>query len=68
MGVKLGLSPRVKTLIGGVWKQDTGKIGPKIEDVQGRWKKKKQHDEELHNLYSSPNIIKLITLRMRCVG
>jgi hypothetical protein len=28
--------------------------GPKREDVTGSWRK--LHNEELHNLYSSPNI------------
>jgi hypothetical protein len=30
--------------------------GPKREEVTGDWRK--LNDEELHNLYSSPNIIK----------
>jgi hypothetical protein len=32
----------------------TGKFGPKIDEVTGGWRK--IHNEELHNLYSSPNI------------
>jgi hypothetical protein len=32
-----------------------GVFGPKREEVTGRWGK--LHDEELHNLYSSRNII-----------
>jgi hypothetical protein len=30
-------------------------FGPKRDDVTGDWRK--LHNEELHNLYSSPNII-----------
>jgi hypothetical protein len=29
-------------------------FGPKIDEVTGDWRK--LHNEELHNLYSSPNI------------
>jgi hypothetical protein len=39
-------------------------FGPKRDDVTGDWKK--LHNEELHNLYSSPNIMRMIKLgRMR---
>jgi hypothetical protein len=31
-------------------------FGPKRDEVTGEWMK--LHNEELHNLYSSPNIIK----------
>jgi hypothetical protein len=34
--------------------------GPKIE-VTGEWRK--LHTEDLHNLYSSPNVIRMIQLR-----
>jgi hypothetical protein len=34
-------------------------FGPKRDEVTGSWKKK-LHNEELHNLYSSPNIIRMI--------
>jgi hypothetical protein len=38
--------------------------GPKRDKVMGDWRK--LHNEELHNLYSSPNIIRMIkTRRMR---
>jgi hypothetical protein len=32
--------------------------GPKRDEVTGGWRK--LHNEELHNLYSSPNIIRII--------
>jgi hypothetical protein len=35
---------------------------PKREEVAGGWRR--LHNEELHNLYSSPNIIKVIKSRM----
>jgi hypothetical protein len=42
-------------------------LGPKRDDVTGYWKK--LHNEELHNLYSSPNIIRMIkSRRMRWGG
>ena len=31
------------------------KFGPKIDEVTGEWRK--LHNEEIHELYSSPNII-----------
>jgi hypothetical protein len=33
-------------------------FGPKREEVAGGWRK--MHNEELHNLYSSPNVISVI--------
>jgi hypothetical protein len=42
-------------------------FGPKRDEVMGDWRK--LHNEELHNLYSSPNIIRIIkSRRMRWVG
>jgi hypothetical protein len=42
-------------------------FGPKRDEVMGDWRK--LHSEELHNLYSSPNIIRTInSRRMRCAG
>jgi hypothetical protein len=42
-------------------------IGPKSHEVTGGWRK--LHNEELHNLYSSPSISRMITSRrMRWAG
>jgi hypothetical protein len=42
-------------------------IGPKRDEIIGDWRK--LNNEELHNLYSSPNIIRIIkSRRMRCAG
>jgi hypothetical protein len=42
-------------------------FGPKRDEVMGDWRK--LHNEELHNLYSSPNIIRMIkSRRMRWAG
>jgi hypothetical protein len=42
-------------------------FGPKRDDVTGDWRK--LHNEELHNFYSSPNIIRMIkSRRMRWAG
>jgi hypothetical protein len=42
-------------------------FGPKRDEVMGDWRK--LHNGELHNLYSSPNIICMIkSRRMRCAG
>jgi hypothetical protein len=42
-------------------------FGPKRDGVTEGWRK--LHNEELHNLYSSPSIIRIIKLRrMRWVG
>jgi hypothetical protein len=41
-------------------------FGPKRGGVMGGWRK--LHNEELHNLYSLPSIIRIITLRMRWAG
>jgi hypothetical protein len=41
--------------------------GPKRDEVMGGWRK--LHNEELHNLYASPNIIRMIkSRRMRWAG
>jgi hypothetical protein len=42
-------------------------FGPKKDEVMGEWRK--LHNEELHNLYSSPDIIRHIkSRRMRWAG
>jgi hypothetical protein len=42
-------------------------FGPKGDGVTGGWRK--LHNEELHNLYSSPSIIRIIkSRRMRWAG
>jgi hypothetical protein len=42
-------------------------FGPKRGEVTGRWRK--LHNEELHNLYSSPSIIRMIkSRRIRWAG
>jgi hypothetical protein len=38
-------------------------FGPKREEVAGGWRT--LHNEELHNLYASPNIVRVIIRRMR---
>jgi hypothetical protein len=44
-----------------------GIFGPKRDEVRGGWKK--LHNEELHNLYCSPSIIRMIKpRRMRWAG
>jgi hypothetical protein len=40
----------------------SGIFGPKREEVAGDWRR--VHNEELHNLYASPNIVKVIKSRM----
>jgi hypothetical protein len=36
-------------------------LGPKRDEMTGSWRK--LHNEELHNMYSSPNIIRMIKSR-----
>jgi hypothetical protein len=41
-------------------------FGPKRDGVMGRWRK--LHNKELHDLYSSSSIIRIIKLRPRWAG
>jgi hypothetical protein len=42
------------------------KLGSKRDEVTGGWRK--LHNEELHNLYSSPSIIRMIKSREDEIG
>jgi hypothetical protein len=41
-------------------------FGPKRAEVTGGWRKLR--NEEVHNLYSPPSIIRMIKLRVRWAG
>jgi hypothetical protein len=41
------------------------KFGPNWEEVAGRWRR--LHNEELHKIYASPNVIRVIRSRRRWV-
>jgi hypothetical protein len=41
-------------------------FGSKRDEVTGKWRK--QHNEEFHDLYSSPSIIRIIKARIRWAG
>jgi hypothetical protein len=68
MGVKLGLrlseEHRLRVFENGMLRRI---FGPKRDEVTGEWRK--LHNEEFHDLYSSPNIIRMIkSRRMRWAG
>jgi hypothetical protein len=58
MGVKLGLSHRLRVFQNRVLRRI---FVPKREEVAGGWRT--LHSEELHNLYASLNIGRVIVLR-----
>jgi hypothetical protein len=65
MGVELGISHEGKMVFENRVLRRL--FGPKRDDVTGEWRK--LHNEELHILYSSPNIIRQIkSMRMRWAG
>jgi len=41
-------------------------FGPRRDEVKGEWRR--LHNEELNDLYSSPNIVPVIRSRMRWAG
>jgi hypothetical protein len=41
-------------------------FGPKMDEVTGEWRK--LHNEELNDLYTSPNIVRVIKFIMRWAG
>ena len=56
------------TLAESVWNRVLGiMFGPKRDEVTGEWRK--LHNGELNDLYSSPNVVRVIKLRrMRWAG
>jgi hypothetical protein len=66
MGAKLGLTLREEHRLRDFEKRVLKIFGPKWE-LDGLWRK--LHNDELHSLYSSPNIVRVIKLRrMRLAG
>jgi hypothetical protein len=62
MGVKLGLTLRKEHRLRVFENRMLRRIfGPKRDEVAGGWRK--LHNEELHNLYSTPSIIRMTNTR-----
>jgi hypothetical protein len=67
MGVELGVTPREDLGFRVTEKALRRTFGPKRDEVTGGCRKLR--NEELHNLYSSPSIIRMIkSMRMRWAG
>jgi hypothetical protein len=68
MGVKLGLTLREELRLRVFENRVLSRIfGPRRDEVTGEWRK--LHNEELHTLYSSPDIIRQVkSRRMRWAG
>jgi hypothetical protein len=66
MGVKLGLRLREEHRLRVFENRALRRIfGPKRDEVTSEWRK--LHNKELHDLYSSPSIIRIIkSRRVRC--
>jgi hypothetical protein len=63
-GCELSLTLKEEHRLGGCENRVLRKIfGPKRDEVTGEWRK--LHNKELHDLYSSPSIIRTIKSRMR---
>jgi hypothetical protein len=63
MGVRLRLLHKGKVFQNRVLR---GIFGRKREEVVGGWRR--LHNEELHDLCASPNIVRVIESKMRCTG
>jgi hypothetical protein len=71
MGVKLSLTLREEHRLKIFEKRVLRRIfGPKRDEIIGGWRK--LHNEELRNLYFSPNIIKMVKFKgaghVACIG
>jgi hypothetical protein len=66
--MKLNFSHEGKNLGRGFWKVGYWgrNLGLQREELLRNWRK--LHNEELHDLYYSPNIVMVIKTRMRWVG